>query len=126
MQLNIQDAEGLAAAIAGIGVAVAAHHPDQPVRHVLVEQMLPAGGIELLIGVKRHPVLGLALIFGLGGSQVEVLRQFTTLLLPATRTEILQAIEKVRPGFHPEALAALLKALEAIQKPGLRSFRPAR
>jgi acyl-CoA synthetase (NDP forming) len=122
VRLNVPDAESVAAAASDIRQAVASRYPDQTVSQILVERMLPPGGIELLIGLKRHPVLGMALVLGLGGSQVEALRKFTTVLLPASRSEIRWAAERIVPGLESTAKTHLLQALAAVQALALDYF----
>jgi acyl-CoA synthetase (NDP forming) len=87
---------------------------------VLVERMVTGTIGELLIGVARDPVLGLYLVLGAGGILAEFLADTATLLLPATRQEITQALANLRiakllngfrgapPGDTPAAIDAIL------------------
>ena len=63
---------------------------------VLVEQMITGTVAELIVGVKRDPQFGLALVIGAGGILTELLADSATLLLPATRGEIDDALRSLR------------------------------
>lgn len=62
----------------------------------LVERMVPGAVAELLVGVHRDPQFGQALTIGAGGVLVELLRDSATLLLPATRDQIEEALRGLR------------------------------
>ena len=88
----------------------------------LVEQMVRGALAELLVGVKRDPQFGLTLTLGAGGVFVELLRDSVTLLLPLTRTDLLQALQTLQmwpmvTGYRGRAhgdVEALLDAIQAI------------
>jgi len=63
---------------------------------LLIEQMLPAGGVETLIGVSRDPVLGHMLTFGLGGVYVEIFKDVSRRLLPLSAHEADAMVREVR------------------------------
>jgi acetyltransferase len=54
------------------------------------------GGRELIIGGYRDPIFGAVLVFGLGGTLVEVLDEVALRVLPMTRNEAAQMIEEIR------------------------------
>ncbi|MDA1072720.1 MAG: acetate--CoA ligase family protein, partial [Proteobacteria bacterium] len=58
----------------------------------LVERLVTGAVAELLVGVRRVEGFGLALTIAGGGTMVELLRDATTLLLPASRAEIAEAL----------------------------------
>ncbi len=85
--LNINtpaEAEAAARAMAELG-------PD-----VLVESMVKGAVAELIIGLKKDPQFGLALVVGAGGILTELLRDSVTLLLPAPREEIIRALRSLK------------------------------
>ena len=59
----------------------------------LVERMVRGAVAELIIGVKRDPQFGLALVVGAGGILTELLKDSAALLLPTSRTEIERAVK---------------------------------
>jgi acetyl-CoA synthetase len=63
---------------------------------VLVEKMVQDAIAELIIGVKRDPQFGLALVVGAGGILTELLKDSATLLLPTTHAEITRALQGLR------------------------------
>ncbi|GAB3697624.1 acetate--CoA ligase family protein [Saccharopolyspora tripterygii] len=87
----------------------------------LVEHMVQDAVAELLVGVHRDPQFGLALTIGAGGVLVELVRDSATLLLPATRDHIEEALRELRiwpllAGFRgPGAdVSAVLDAVGAV------------
>lgn len=62
----------------------------------LVEAMAARPVAEIIVGVKRDPQFGLALVIGAGGILVELVEDAATLLLPVTRDDIDRALSKLR------------------------------
>ena len=62
----------------------------------LLEEMVQGSVAEILLGLRRDPVYGLALTLGMGGVAAEVLADTVTLILPATEAEILTALKRLR------------------------------
>jgi acetyl-CoA synthetase len=90
---------------------------------VLVEQMITGTAAELIIGVKRDPQFGLALVIGAGGILTELLADSATLLLPTTRVEIETALRSLKvfrliEGYRGKAgdLDATLDSIEAVAR----------
>jgi len=63
---------------------------------LLVEQMVTDAVGELIVGVNRDPSFGLYLVIGTGGTAVELLKDSSLLLIPATRTEIIDAVHRLK------------------------------
>jgi acetyl-CoA synthetase len=88
---------------------------------VLVERMVEGAVAELLVGIVRDPQFGMALLVGAGGVLAELVTDTVTLLLPATRTEIEQALRQLKSwrlvtGFrsrHGDA-TAVVRSIEAV------------
>lgn len=62
----------------------------------LAEEMVTGAVGEILLGLRRDPVYGVSLTLGMGGVTAEVLADTVTLILPATETEILTAMRRLR------------------------------
>ncbi|MBB3443764.1 acetate--CoA ligase family protein [Rhizobium sp. BK379] len=62
----------------------------------LVEKMIDRPVAELIIGASRDPVFGLSLTLGAGGIFVELLQDSVILPLPTTRSEISEAISRLK------------------------------
>jgi acyl-CoA synthetase (NDP forming) len=89
----------------------------------LVEKMVGGVVLELLVGVQRDPRLGLGLTVGAGGVLVELVDDTATILLPARRAEIRDALTGLRVGpvlegfrGHGADLDAVVDAVEAIAR----------
>jgi acyl-CoA synthetase (NDP forming) len=88
-----------------------------------VETMIESTLLELIVGITRDVQFGLVLTIGSGGILVEILKDIKTLLIPATRSEIEQAITSLKSapllaGYRGKASAdieAIIDAILAIQ-----------
>jgi acyl-CoA synthetase (NDP forming) len=92
LRLNLQSAADMEDAVRAIQTSVTAYDARLFTDRFLVERMVPRARAEFLAGVKNQPGIGLALIVGAGGVEVEMLRDFRTLLLPSTRGQIAEAL----------------------------------
>ena len=88
---------------------------------VLVERMVDDAIAELIVGVVRDPQFGMALLLGAGGVLAELMSDTVTLLLPVTRTDIEQALRRLRVWRLVEGYrgrcgdgAAVVRAIEAV------------
>lgn len=98
VHVNIADAAAVGVAWDRIVAGAAKIHPNVLIDGALVEEMAPAGGTELMIGVTRDPVFGHILTYGLGGVHVEILRDVTRRLLPLDRPRAEAMVRDIR-GF---------------------------
>ena len=120
--LNLRDAGQLQSALARMRRDLAEHAPTLAFDQVLLEAMASPPLAELIVGVKREPGFGLALVIGAGGILVELLRDSRSLLLPTNETAIRKALLSLRSapllsGFRgrPAAnLDALVAAIGAV------------
>jgi acyl-CoA synthetase (NDP forming) len=109
--LDIDGPEALRAAAAGmLGAA----------EGFLAEEMVAGTIVELLVGVTRDPTGLVQLTLGAGGVLAELLRDTATLLLPASRADIRDALASLRvaallAGFRGGAAADLEAALDAAE-----------
>ncbi len=114
--LGVADEAGLRAATRTL--AANADGAGARVRGFLVEPMAPAG-VELIVGGRRDPVFGPAVLVGLGGILAEVLDDVAVLLAPVDDAEVLARLETLRgarllhgvrgrPGVDLDSLAALV------------------
>jgi acetyltransferase len=62
----------------------------------LVQQMVPAGGQEVLVGMNRDPQFGPLVTFGLGGIYVETLKDVTFRVAPISVQEAELMISEIR------------------------------
>lgn len=98
-----------------------AAHPQAEIRGVQVQQMV-RGGQEVIVGVKRDPVFGPLVMFGLGGIYVEALADVSFRLAPLSPRDAEEMIDEVRSaklltglrGAPPADRAALVQVILAI------------
>jgi len=97
---------------------------DAAIDGVQVQQML-AGGQEVIIGAVTDPAFGKLVAFGLGGILVEVLKDITFRLAPASREDALSMLDCIAAAeilrgvrgseaVNREALAALIVSVSQI------------
>ncbi|MER8961744.1 acetate--CoA ligase family protein [Mesorhizobium sp. M0701] len=94
--------------------------PDLSIRNYLVEEMVKDGVGELLVGIRRVDSVGLALTIGMGGTEAELLRDTATVLLPASRRMITEALRSLRlfpllDGWRGRRKGDVEAAIDAIQ-----------
>ncbi|UCD97107.1 MAG: acetate--CoA ligase family protein [Candidatus Bathyarchaeota archaeon] len=65
------------------------------VHGVLVEEMITEG-VEIIVGMRRDEVFGPAILFGLGGIFVEVLKEVSLRVVPLTRNDALEMIQETK------------------------------
>jgi acyl-CoA synthetase (NDP forming) len=95
--LGLQDADAVASGYEIMMARVREREPKAKLEGALVARMI-AGGVETVIGVKRDPVFGPVVMFGLGGVYVEVLKDVTLRLAPVDRADALEMIRNIK-GF---------------------------
>jgi acetyltransferase len=69
--------------------------PDANILGVLVQEMC-SGGKEVILGMKRDPNFGPLMMFGMGGTMVEVLKDIAFYLAPLTADEARQMLVKTK------------------------------
>jgi len=95
--------------------------PEARIWGCLVQEMMPPGGLEVLVGMNRDPQFGPLVTFGLGGIYVETIKDVTFRVAPFTPEEAAEMLSEIRshalldgvrgkPGVNKEALIdALLR-----------------
>jgi acetate---CoA ligase (ADP-forming) len=74
---------------------VKAKAPKARIDGILVAPYM-TGGVETILGVKRDPVFGPVVVFGLGGVFVEVLQDVALRLAPIDRVQALEMIGEIK------------------------------
>jgi len=122
--LSITNAEAVKKAYDQLTVNAAREQPQARITGVSVQPMLCGADYELILGSRRDPVFGPAIVFGAGGVFTEILRDHAIGLPPLNRALARQMIEETR-------IATLLKgyrsqspvALEHIEETLIRLSR---
>jgi acyl-CoA synthetase (NDP forming) len=117
--VNLKNAAEVAAAVAQMKTSVAAYQKGLKIEQVLVEAMVKDVVAELIIGVKRDPQFGLALVVGAGGILVEMVEDSALLLLPTSRKAVEQAIQnlkiaKLLRGYRGKAAGDIPAVVDAV------------
>jgi len=121
--LNLADRAAVAKAYADLQARAKRHRPDARLEGVLVSPMVQ-GGVECILGVQRDPVFGPAVVFGLGGIFVEVMKDSVLRLAPFGHDEARAMIRAIkgfplldgargRPKMDQDALADAIARLSA-------------
>ena len=93
--LNLENTTDVKNAYDKILENVKRHKPDAKIVGVLVQEMAPSS-TEVIVGSIKDPQFGPALMFGLGGVFVEVLKDVTFRIAPITETDAREMITEVK------------------------------
>ena len=93
--LNITDAAAVEKAHRDLLERAANQRPDADIEGVLVQEMLEPG-LEMIIGIKKDPVFGQAVVLGLGGIFVEVLKDVSTRVAPLREEDAQAMLEELK------------------------------
>jgi acyl-CoA synthetase (NDP forming) len=93
--VGLEDRRSVIQGFATLMGRAAEQRPDAGIDGVLVAPMVRRG-VETIVGVSSDPVFGPAVMFGLGGVHVEVLKDVTFRLAPFGRDEALRMIDEIR------------------------------
>lgn len=116
VRLNLETGAEVERAVAEIAANVAAV-PGAGERF-LVEKMIPGAVAELIIGIKRDPQFGLALVLGAGGILVNLIEDSQALILPTTRGDVRRALGRLKvarllEGYRGKAAADIEAIVDA-------------
>src|SRR5271170_1981298 len=122
--VGVRNAEEARAAFATIVANARRYDAKAVIDGVQVQQMVGAGH-EVIIGAVTDPAFGKLVAFGLGGILVEVLKDITFRLAPATHDEALSMLDGIAaaeilrgvrgaPAVHRDALARLIVSVSQL------------
>lgn len=94
--LNLHDAAAVAVAVTRMSASLAAYRTPVVLEDVLLEPMAKPAVVEILVGVRREPGFGLALVIGAGGILVELMQDSCSLLLPTNEQTIREALMRLK------------------------------
>jgi len=119
VRLNLQDSNEVRQAYEELETSIRTHYRPEDFGGAAVQRMVSLDGYELIVGSSLDPQFGPVLLFGSGGSLVEVYRDRALALPPLTttlarrmmeRTRIFEALGGVR-GRAPVDVGSLEKLL---------------
>jgi acyl-CoA synthetase (NDP forming) len=93
--LNLKSSEEVRDTYKGMLMNVKKHKPDAKIVGILVQEMIPPS-TEIIVGATKDPQFGPALMFGLGGIFVEVLKDVSFRIAPITRSDAQEMITEVK------------------------------
>jgi acyl-CoA synthetase (NDP forming) len=93
--INLKDAKAVQNAYKQIMEKVKKHKPKAKIIGILVQEMA-SSSTEVIVGATKDPQFGPAIMFGLGGIFVEVLKDVTFRIAPITEDESREMITEVR------------------------------
>ena len=114
VHLHLADGDAVDGALDTMRANLATALPGFSVDRVLVERMVHEPRHELLLGIKRHPELGLGLVIGRGGLDAERWRDYRLVLLPAPANDLAMALHDLGLGLDDTAASSVLRAMTAV------------
>jgi acyl-CoA synthetase (NDP forming) len=120
--IGIGDEAAVRAAAEAMAARLQTHDPGAQVRGFLVQEMVD--GLEIILGVREDPQFGPYMLVGLGGVQVEVMRDFAIRLLPIDEEIAREMIASLRGaplfesfrGRPKRDVAAVVRAMTGLSR----------
>jgi acyl-CoA synthetase (NDP forming) len=96
VRVALKDHSAVLAAYREVMDAAQRNHPQARLDGVLIQEMMPSDGVEVILGLLRDPDFGPVVVFGSGGVLVELLKDSTLRLPPVSHVEALRMIHATR------------------------------
>lgn len=96
VKVGLENAEQLRDAFELMVYRANRYLPEAHLWGCLVQEMVPEGNLEVLVGMNRDPQFGPLVTFGLGGIYVETLKDVTFRLAPFTQSDAETMLEEIR------------------------------
>ena len=118
--LNIKNTEELRVEYDAMMARLTQTEPQARIRGVMVEKMAPKG-LEVIVGMRRDPTFGPLMMFGLGGTMVELLKDISFKVAPLSDGDIEEMIDctlagKLLKGYRGSAKADIEVVKETIAR----------
>jgi len=94
VKLHLANAEALLHAWDDIETYVRNHTEGAVIDGMLIQPMVK--GVECIVGMKRDPVFGPTIVFGLGGIFVEILKDSSIRIAPVTEEDAFKQISEIK------------------------------
>lgn len=95
--LNIKNDEQLRVEYDKLIKHIAEFEPDAEIHGAMVERMAPKG-VEVIVGMRRDPTFGPLMMFGMGGTMVELLKDISFRVAPLSEEDINAMIQATIAG----------------------------
>ena len=96
VKVNLQNSEQVRDAFDLMTYRAQRYLPEARLWGCLVQEMVPSGALEVLVGMNRDPQFGPLVTFGLGGIYVETLKDVTFRIAPFSKLEAKQMLKEIR------------------------------
>ena len=124
LRLDVDSPQQAAEAVRAIRAELAGRAMAGAAGEFLVQEQVE-GGLEMIVGLRRDPVLGPLVLVGLGGRWVELLGDVAVRLAPLTDADVGEMLRSLRsyplltgyrsmPALDVEALSAVVRATSAL------------
>jgi len=95
--LNLRDGESVRAGFEALLARIRAQFPQTGIAGAMVEKMAPKG-LEVIVGMRRDPTFGPMMMFGMGGTLVEQVKDIAFRVAPLSRGDIAEMIDATIAG----------------------------
>lgn len=95
VMVDLKDSQAIRNGYNQILKIVQKHNPNAKIAGILVQEMAPPA-TEVIVGATKDPQFGPAVMFGLGGIFVEVLKDVTFRIAPITQDDAYEMITEVK------------------------------
>lgn len=96
VKVNLGDQEEVRDAFELMVYRAQRYVPEANILGCLVQEMVPSGGLEVLVGMNRDPQFGPLVTFGLGGIYVETLKDVTFRVAPFSVQDAREMLDEIR------------------------------
>ncbi len=115
--LNLGDKVSVSAGFKQLLSRIRAQFPEASITGAMVEKMAPKG-LEVIVGMRRDPTFGPMMMFGMGGTLVEQLKDISFRVAPLSAEDINEMVDstiagKLLKGVRGSALADI-EAVQAV------------
>ena len=117
IMLNLGDKVSVSAGFKQLLSRIRAQFPEASITGAMVEKMAPKG-LEVIVGMRRDPTFGPMMMFGMGGTLVEQLKDISFRVAPLSAEDINEMVDstiagKLLKGVRGSALADI-EAVQAV------------
>ena len=121
--VGIADSDAAKAAYESIVASVKKHQPEAKIKGVTVQKMI-GGAEEVILGIKRDPSFGPVVMFGLGGTFVEIFQDVVFRVAPIETTSVARMVREIKGwpllsgarGRTPRDVAKVEECIERISQ----------
>jgi len=97
IELNIKNSEEMRVAYANMIQRISQNDPDAEIVGAMVEKMAPKG-VEVIVGMMRDATFGPMIMFGMGGTMVELVKDIQFRVAPLSEKDIESMVAETMAG----------------------------